>query len=102
MNKSKNEVKDKKTYDVEASMKSSVNLMFTQMKATQGFNLSRERAMADTIKEFKKLKEGSMTGEKVVTAIDPYTLSAEDKAKELNAVNLIKKKRRNNKRKNMC
>ena len=31
-----------------------------------------------------------MPGKKVVTAINPDTLSAEDKAKLLNAVNLIK------------
>ena len=36
MKKTKNEVKEKKTYDVEASMKSAVNLMFTQIQATQG------------------------------------------------------------------
>ena len=39
MNKLKNEVKENKRYDVEASMKYDVNLMFTQMQATQGFNL---------------------------------------------------------------
>ena len=50
MNKTKNEVKQKKTYDVEASMKSSVNVMFTQMQATQGFNLFRERVVAAVIK----------------------------------------------------
>ena len=45
------------------------------------------------IKELKKLEEGSMPGKKVVTAIDPDILSAEDKANTLNAVNLIKQKR---------
>ena len=34
-----------------------------------------------------------MPGKKVVTAINPETLSAEDKAKSLNAVNIIKQKR---------
>ena len=34
-----------------------------------------------------------MPGKKVVTAINPDTLSAEDKAKSLNAVNLVKQKR---------
>ena len=33
-----------------------------------------------------------MPGKKVVTAINPDSLSAEDKAESLNAVNLIKKK----------
>ena len=31
MNKTKNEVNEKKTYDVEASMKYALNVMFTQM-----------------------------------------------------------------------
>ena len=31
MNKTENEIKEKKTYDVEASMKSSVNVIFTQI-----------------------------------------------------------------------
>ena len=34
-----------------------------------------------------------MPGKKVVTAINPDTLSSEDKAKSINAVNLIKQKR---------
>ena len=34
-----------------------------------------------------------MLGKKFVTAINPDTLSAEDKEKSLNAVNLIKQKR---------
>ena len=50
MNKTKNEIKKKKTYDVEASMKSAVNVMFTQMQATQGFNLFGKRAVAAMIK----------------------------------------------------
>ena len=37
MNKTKNEVKWKKTYDVEASVKSPVNVFFTQIQATGGF-----------------------------------------------------------------
>ena len=50
MNKTKNEVKEKKTYDVEESMKSAVNVMFIQMQATQGFNLFGERAVDVIIK----------------------------------------------------
>ena len=50
MNKTKNEVKVKKTYDVEASMKSAVNVIFTQLQDTQGFNLFRERVVAAVIK----------------------------------------------------
>ena len=46
--------------------------------------------MASMIKELKQLEEGPMIGKKVVTAINPETLSAKDKAKSLNAVNIIK------------
>ena len=67
--------------------------MFTQMQATRGFKLFGERAVAAMIKELKQLEEGPMPGKKVVTAINPDTLSAKDKAKSLNAVNLIKQKR---------
>ena len=45
------------------------------------------------IKELKQLEEGPMPGKKVVTAINTETLSAEDKANLLNAVNIIKQKR---------
>ena len=34
MKKTKNEVKENKAYDVEASMKYAVNVMFTKMQAT--------------------------------------------------------------------
>ena len=54
MNKTKNEIKKKKTYDVEASMKSAVNVMFTQTKTTRDLNSFGERAVAATIKELKK------------------------------------------------
>ena len=50
MNKTKNEVKEKKTYDVETSMKSAINVMFTQMQATQGFNLFGEHVVSAMIK----------------------------------------------------
>ena len=59
------------------------------MQATRGFKLFRERAVADMIKELKQLEEGPMPGKKVVTAINPDTLYAEDKAKSFNAVNII-------------
>ena len=40
-------------------------------------------------KELKQLEEVTMPVKKVVTAIDPDILSAEDKAKALNAMNLV-------------
>ena len=92
LDEKKHEAKKKNTFDIETSIKDAVNVMFTQMQATQGFNLFGERAVAALIKEFKQLEEGPMPGKKVVTAINPETLFVEDKAKSLNAVNLIKQK----------
>ena len=82
----------KNTFDVETSIKAAVSIMFTKMQATLCFRLFRERAVAAMIKELKQLEEVRMPEKKVVTAINPDTLSAEDKAKSLNAVNLIKQK----------
>ena len=102
MAEKKHETKKKNTFDVETSIKASVNVMFTQMQATRGFKLFGERAVAAMIKELKELEEASMPGNKIVTAINPDTLSAEDKSKSLNAVNLIKKTRWNNQGQNLC
>ena len=52
-------------------------------------NLFGERAVADMRKELKQLEEVTMPVKEVVTAIDPDILSAEDKAKALNAMNLV-------------
>ena len=92
MNKTKNEVKEKKTYDVEASMKYALNVMFTQMQATRGFNLFGESAVVAMIKDLRQFEEGPMQGKKIVSEIDPDILSAERKSKALNAVNLNKQK----------
>ena len=81
MKKKNHETKKKNTFDVETSIKVSVNVMFTQMQATRGFKLFGEHAVAATIKKLKQLEEGPMPGKKVVTAINPDTLSAMDKAK---------------------
>ena len=93
MEEKKHETKKKDTFDVETSIKAAVNVMFMQMQATRGFKLFGERAVAAMIKELIQLEEGPMPIKKVVTTINPDTLSAEDKAKSLNAVNLIKQKR---------
>ena len=92
MDENKHETKKNNTFDVETSIKAAVNVMFTQMQATRGFKLFGERAVAAMIKELKQLEEGPMPVKKVVTEINPDALSAEDKAKSLNAVNLIKQK----------
>ena len=92
MDEKKHEAKKKNTFDVETSIKAAVKVLFTKMQATQGFKLFRELSVAAMLKEFKQLEEGPMPGKKVVTAINPETLSVEDKSKSLNAVNLIKQK----------
>ena len=56
------------------------------MQATRGFKLFGERTLAAMIKELKQLEEGPVPGKKVLTAIDPDTFSAKDKATSLTAV----------------
>ena len=51
MEEQKHETKKKNTFDVETSIKAAVNVMFTQMQATQGFKLFGERAVAAMIKK---------------------------------------------------
>ena len=83
-------------------MEEALKVMFTQMRATVGFKLFGEKAIAAMIKELKQSEEGPMPGKKVIKAIDPDTLSDEDKKHALNAINLIKlKKRWDHKRMNM-
>ena len=43
--------KKKNTFDVETSIKAAVNVIFTQMQATQGFKLFGDRTVAAMIKE---------------------------------------------------
>ena len=65
MDKKKHDTEKKKTFDVEMSIKASVNLMFIQMQATRGFKLFGERAVAAMIKELKQLEEGPMPGKRL-------------------------------------
>ena len=65
MDENKYETKKKNTFDVETSIKSAVNVMFTQIQATQGFKLFGERAVAAMIKELKQLEEGPMPGKRL-------------------------------------
>ena len=65
MDQKKHETEKKNTFDVETSIKASVNIMLTQMQATQGFKLFGERAVAAMIKELKQLEEGPMPGKKL-------------------------------------
>ena len=50
-----------------------------------------EKATAAMFKELKQLEHGPMPGKRVLCAIDPDSMSTEDKKKALNAINLIKK-----------
>ena len=49
MDEKKHKTEKKNTFDAEISIKSSVNVMFTQMQATQGFKLFGERAVAAVV-----------------------------------------------------
>ena len=53
--------------------------MFTHMQGTQGFKLFGKRAVTAMVKELKQLEHGPMPGKRVVTAVNPDTLSFEEK-----------------------
>ena len=63
------------------------------MSASKGIEKYGELAVAAMVKEFKQLVDGAFPGKPVVSAIEHSELSAEDKKKALDAVNLIKVKR---------
>ena len=65
MDEKKHETEKKNTFDVETSIKASVNVMLTQMQATRGFKLFGKRAVAAMIKELKQLEEGPMPGKRL-------------------------------------
>ena len=65
-----------------------VDYMFNQMTATEGIKIFQERAVAALIKEYKQLNDMCVLG-----VIDYDSLTAEQKAKALRAINLIKEKR---------
>lgn len=54
-----------------ACMQAAVNVVFTQIHAKIGINMSGERAIASMIKEFKQLDEGVMPGNMVVIPLKP-------------------------------
>ena len=81
------------TFELQTSMQSAVNVMFIQMQANVGFKLFKEKAISYMVKELKQLEYSPMPGKQVFTAIDPDTLSLEQKKRALNAINLIKQKR---------
>ena len=63
------------------------------MSANKGFKVFGERALAVMIKELKQLNDGAVPGKPVVIPIDNNVLTAEDKRKALDAVNIIEEKR---------
>ena len=84
---------EKDDFSLETAMKTATRVMFTQMGSSKGIKLFGERAVAAMTKELKQLEYGPMPGKKVIEAIDPDTLSFQQKRMALNAINLIKEKR---------
>ena len=79
-------------FDVENGMRRATQVLFTQMSAKKGIKLFGEREIAAIVKELKQLEYGPMPGKKVVEAVDPDSLSKEEKYRVLNTINLIKEK----------
>ena len=65
-----------------------VNHIFNQMTATEGIKRFQERAVAALIKEYKQLNDLCVLG-----VVDYDSLTEEQKARALRAINLIKEKR---------
>ena len=63
------------------------------MPAKKGIQKFGQAAIAAMIKEFSQFNDGVMPGNPVVEPVDPTSLTPDDIAKALEAVNLIKKKR---------
>ena len=64
-----------------------------QMSARKGIKEFGERAIAAMIKEFTQLDQGAFPGKPVVEPVDYSTLTEEEKAMAMDAINLIKEKR---------
>ena len=56
-------------------MKTTVDVMFTQMSAKRGIKLFQERAVAAMVKELTQLDNGAIGRKPVVIPIDPKLLS---------------------------
>ena len=75
-------------------MNKAVGIILTQqMSAKKGIKKFGEKAVAAMIKEFSQLDQGAFPGKPVIDTIDADSLSREQKAKALEAVNLIAEKR---------
>ena len=64
-----------------------------QMNARKGIKQFGERAIAAMVKEFKQLDIGAFPVKPVVKPIHAETLTSEERASVMEAVNLIKEKR---------
>ena len=71
----------KHSHHNQSYMSRAVNVLLTQMSATEGIRKHGEKAVAVLIKEFKQLDQGPMDGKKVVEAILYQTLTAKEKRK---------------------
>ena len=60
-------------------MNAALNVMFTQIQASSGFNISGEIYLSSMVKELKKLDEGAMTVKKFIAAINTDLLSSSEK-----------------------
>ena len=85
---------DQKTVNGYRSMLgAAVRVLFAQMSVSKGIDTFDEKAIAAMLKELTQLDQGAVPGKSVTVPIDPKTLTAEDKKKALNAVNLVEEKR---------
>ena len=73
-----------------AYMQAAVNVVFTQIHENKGINMFGERAIAETIKELKKLDEELMPVKTVVIPLKPDELTDVESSQSLEAVNLSK------------
>ena len=60
--------------DTHTDMNTAVNVMFTQIPASRGFNLFGERLVAETVKVLNKLDKGAILGRKVIVEFNPDVL----------------------------
>ena len=84
---------ESKRHSNQSYMSRAVNVLLTQMSATEGIKKHGERAIAVLIKEFKQLDSGPMKGKKVIEPLTYSSLTPQEKREALEAINLIKEKR---------
>ena len=86
-------VEEAKLHNNQSYMSRAVNILLTQMAATEGIRKHGEKAIAVLVKEFKQLDKGPMEGKKVIMPLVYSTLTKQEKREALEAINLIKEKR---------